>query len=151
MIGVPALKLTFASIVFAFAALPQNPDTVFQQSVRLDVPDSSGFSFATITVPTGKRLIIRYLAVTSTLPSGQRFTSSVQATARGNTAEFAQAYVAQSNGDGTDELVSNQQVTIQADGDTTVYFQVFRRIPKGGIRVIFAFSGDLVPISPVVL
>ncbi len=151
MIGFPALKLTLAVAVFSLAAVAQNPDTAFQQSVRLEVPDSSGFSFATVTVPTGKRLIIRYLSVTCTLPSGQRFTSSVQATLRGATAEFAQAYVAQSNGDGTDELVNNQAVTIQADSDTTVYFQVFRRIPKGGIRVIFAFSGDLIPIAPQVL
>jgi len=151
MIGFPALKLTLAVAVFSVVAFAQNPDTVFQQSVRLDVPDSSGFAFAIVNVPTGKRLIIRYLAVTCTVPSGQRFTSSVQATVRGNTAEFPQAYVSQSNGDGTDELVSNQKVTIQADGDTAVYFQVFRRIPKGGIRVVFAFSGDLIPIAPVVL
>lgn len=146
MIGSPALKFIFFFALFPTAALAQTADTVFQQSIRLDVPDSSGFSFATLTVPTGKRLIIRYLAVTSTLPSGQRFTSSVQAAVRGGTAEFAQAYSPQSNGDGTDELVNNQAVTIQADGDTTIYFQVFRRIPKGGIRVIFAISGDLVPL-----
>ncbi len=146
MTGFSALKSTFFIALFTAAAPAQTSDTAFQQSIRLDVPDSSGFSFATLTVPTGKRLIIRYLAVTSTLPSGQRFTSSVQATVRGDTAEFAQAYSPQSNGDGTDELVNNQVVTIQADGDTTIYFQVFRRIPKGGIRVIFAVSGDLVAL-----
>jgi hypothetical protein len=119
-------------------------DTAFQRSIKLDVPDSSAFAFATLIVPAGKRLIIRYLAVTATLPSGQRFTSSLQASLHGEVAEFAQAYLSQSNGDGTDELVSSQLVTIQAESDSTVYFQVFRKIPKGGIRVVFALSGDLV-------
>ena len=120
-------------------------DTAFQRSIKLDIPDASGFAFATLTVPTGKRLIIRYLTVTATLPSGQRFTSSVQASLRGEVAEFPQAYIWQSNDDGTDELVSGHLVMIQAEGDSTVYFQVFRRIPKGGVRVVFALSGDLVP------
>ncbi len=146
MISFPALKITLLAVIVGTVAGAQASDTAFQQSFRLDVADSSGFSFATLTVPAGKRLIIRYLAVTSTLPSGQRFTSSVQATVQGATAEFAQAYLSQSNGDGTDELVNNQAVTIQADGDTTVYFQVFRRVPKGVIRVVFAVSGDLVPL-----
>lgn len=119
-------------------------DTAFQRSIKLEVPDSSGFAFATFTVPAGKHLIIRYLAVTATLPSGERFTSSVQATLHGDVVEFPQAYLPQSNGDGTDEMVSNQIVTIQADGDTTVYFQVFRRVPRGSIRVVFALSGDLI-------
>lgn len=121
-------------------------DTAFQWSVKLDIPDSSGFSFASYTVPTGKRLVIRYLSVTSTLPSGQRLTSSVQTTLKGAEAEFAQAYVSQNNSDGTDEVVSSQATLMQADGDTTVYFQVFRKVARGGIRVVFAFSADLIPL-----
>jgi len=137
--------LLFCLALLTGTASAQNTaDTAFQWSVKLDIPDSSGFSFASYTVPTGKRLIIRYLAATSTLLSGQRLTSSLQATLRGFTAEFPQAYAAQSNGDGTDEVVSTQAGVIQADGDSTVYFQVFRKIPKGGIRIVFAMSGDLV-------
>ena len=119
------------------------PDTAFQKSFRLDVPDASGFAFSSYTVPAGKRLLIRYLAVSATIASGHRLTSSVQATAGGESSEFPQLYSAQSNGDGTDELVSNQATTIQADSGTTVYFQVFRRVPKNAVRVVFVISGDL--------
>jgi len=150
--SVPTLCLSFAlsgsALSLALLSAPasaQTPgDTAFQQSFRLDVPDASGFSFMTFEVPAGKRLVIRYLAVSADLPSGQRFTSGVQAMLRGVAADFPQAYTIQPNGDGTDSVVSNQPVTIQADGGTTIYFQVFRRIPRGAIRVFFAVSGDLV-------
>jgi len=138
------LLLPILSSAEPLAGQTVSSDTAFQRSIKLEIPDASGFAFATFTVPAGKHLTIRYLAVTATLPSGQRFTSSVQATLHGDVAEFAQAYRPQSNGDGTDELVSNQVVTIQADAGTTVYFQVFRRIPKGSVRVVFALSGDLI-------
>ena len=140
-------KLLVGLILFLGIAGAQSPgDTAFQKAFQLDVPDTSGFSFATFTVPHGKRLMIRYLASSGTVPNGQRFWSSVQTTLLGSLADFPQLYATQDNGDGTDQAVSGQVVSIQADGDTTVYFQVFRRVAKGGIRVVFVVSGDLIPM-----
>lgn len=138
------------ALAFALMLRPaqaQNPaDTAFQQAFSLDVPDSSGFAFVTYTVPHGKRLVIRYLAAWANVSAGQRFTSTVQTTLLGAAADFPQVYVTQSNGDGTDQLVSNQTVTIQSDGDSLVYFQIFRRVANGPIHATFVVSGDLIPM-----
>ncbi len=121
-------------------------DTAFQQAVVVEVPDTSAFAFASYTVPHGKRLVIRYLAVSAPVPVGQRFTSSVQSTVLGISVEFPQLYFTQNNGDGTEQVVSTQALTIQADGDTVVYMQVFRKVPRGRTQVTFVVSGDLIPM-----
>lgn len=151
MISFRLLRGSLGLLLLMRAASAQSTtaDTAFQQSFQIDVPDSSGFSFVSYAVPHGKRLVVRYLAASGTVVSGQRFTTSVQTTLLGATADFPQVYTAQnSSGDGSDDLVSNQAVTIQADGDTTVYLQVFRRVVKGAIRVTFVMSGDLIPMPP---
>lgn len=140
-------RLLLPILCIAHSGLAQSPgDTAFQQSIVVDLPDSSAFAFASYTIPRGKRLVIRYLAVSAPVPAGQRFTSSVQTTVLGSSAEYPQVYFAQSNGDGTDQLISAQSLTIQADGDTTVYLQVFRKIPRGRTQITFVISGDLIPM-----
>ena len=147
MISYRLLRYAFAFALLLRPAVAQNPaDTAFQQSFLVDVPDASGFAFVSYTVPHGKRLVIRYLAAWATVSSGQRLTSTVQTTLLGNTADFPQAYIAQNNGDGTDQLVSNQTVTIQGDGDSIVYFQIFRRVASGPVHATFVVSGDLIPM-----
>jgi len=141
---------SLVALGFVGTATAQTADTsnAVQQTFRLDVPDSSAFGFMSYLVPVGKRLVINYLAVSATVPSGQRFTTSVQTTLNGTSVDFAQSFVTQNNGDGTDEAVSNQSVQLLADSGTTVYFQVFRRVWRGPFRTTFAFSGQLVPQPP---
>ena len=140
-------RLILSVLLIGHYGFSQSPgDTAFQQAIVLELPDVSGFAFASYTVPHGKRLVIRYLAVSGSILTGQRFTSSIQTTLLGTSVEYPQLYFAQNNGDGTDQLISTQTLTIQADGDTTVYLQVFRKVPRGRSQITFVISGDLIPM-----
>jgi hypothetical protein len=147
------LLIIFAFLGIAGAVLCQSQpiqpapsvSSVFQRSYLLDIPATSDWGYATIIVPSGKSLTLQFVSVWGQAGVGTKASVSISATVASQQSTFYIPITIQNTSDGLDSLVAAQPVQIIADGDTTVYLQVFKAHATSAAKLSVSVSGQLQP------
>jgi hypothetical protein len=122
----------------------------FRKSVFVSLPDGTSFAAINpgITPPTGKRLVIEAVSVSGNIPSGQKYSCSLNITD-----EFAQvlfdldlALALQATFGPVDTYQGNTITRVYVENSDNVAFDVFRTAATGAAGMRVSFSGYFVDV-----
>jgi hypothetical protein len=128
--------------------------SVFNATLFVHFSNQSPFGTnPAISVPAGKRFVIRSVNIYATVPTGERVSDAVvnisDSTAHTFTQAFPVTFVGASGAvSGTDELASQNLTMLYAGGGTQIHAQAIRSASAGTGSVTFTLSGDLINCTP---
>jgi len=132
---------TLAPVVVAKAAAEP-----FQQELDLTIGAANGATYASITVPSGKRLVIEYLSLFGSLSAGQKLNVSVVTMVSGIRASYRPQLSTQDAGDGTISVSGSQVMRVYADAGTVVSFNALRNSSSGTCPLTVSISGHYITV-----
>ncbi len=117
----------------------------FQAQVVVSLSATTARNSAAITtVPAGKRLVIEYVSVLASGPTGQRYQASI-GVRQGTTAGlYFLALSPQGTFDFNDQLIAGQPTRLYSDAGTSVGVELVRSATASTAFGIFTISGYLV-------
>lgn len=113
----------------------------FQQEVELSIGPANSAAYASIAVPSGKRLVVEYLSLFGNLPAGQRLSVSLATLVSGLRASYRPQINTQDAGDGTVSVSANQVMRVYADPGTIVSVSAARNSSSGSNSLTVSVSG----------
>lgn len=119
--------------------------TPFQRQVTLSAAAGSTGGFAAVTVPPNSRVVIEYVSVSGTVPTGQKLSTCIQTTVQQADAAYWLVTAVQETADGVDRLVGNQTMKVHAEGPE-FHVVFWRAKPDGPSQVTFNIAGYTEPI-----
>jgi hypothetical protein len=134
--GSPVSGTQALPVVYAVAATEP-----FQQEVDLSIGPANSAAYASIPVPSGKRLVIEYLSLFGNLPAGQKLSVSLATVVSGLRASYRPQINTQDAGDGTVSVSANQVMRVYGDPGTIVSVSVTRNSPSGSSPLTVSVSG----------
>jgi len=132
----PASSTQVSPTVYAVAA-----NEPFQQEVELSIGPANSAAYASISVPSGKRLVIEYLSLFGDLPAGQKLSVSLATIVSGLRASYRPQILTQDAGDGTLSVSANQVMRVYGDPGTIVSINATRNSSSGSSPLTVSVSG----------
>jgi hypothetical protein len=137
------LVLLAAPFMAAQTVAPAAPARVpFQQQVAISISNGGPGGFASVSIPTGQRLIVEYVSLSGSAPAGQKLSASIQTTVSNAIAEYSVAIEVRESADGTDRLAANQMFKIYAESPE-LHVACWRSKVDGPAQMTFNISGYL--------
>jgi hypothetical protein len=122
------------------------PRTPFQQQVTMSISTGAAGGFSSVPVPVGKRLIVEYVSLSGTVPTGQKLSAALQTTVGDSTAIYSIVTAIDETSEGTDKLAANQMMRVYAEGPM-LHVVCWRAKTEGQAQITLNISGYLEPLQ----
>jgi hypothetical protein len=112
----------------------------------MSISTGASGGFSSVPVPVGKRLIVEYVSLSGTVPTGQKLSAALQTTVGDSTAIYSIVTGIDETSEGLDKLVANQMMRVYAEGPL-LHVVCWRAKTEGQAQLTLNISGYLEPLQ----